>query len=121
MLTHTPYVSDTDVSKLERSIFLSFAPTLAFLDLYLFLCLEVALYNKVFKWSADVWDPERMDMAVHFAETTQVFRSLLPSPQEYCRHAPLQAHSSYKDTFGLYKLLTPLIRSILTVSILIFK
>ena len=81
MLTHTPYVSDTEVSKLKKSIFLSFAPTLAFLDLYPFLCLEVALYNTVFKWSVDMWAPERTDMAVHLAETTQVLRSLLPQAQ----------------------------------------
>ena len=62
---------------------LSFTPTLAFLDLYLFLCLEITLYSKVFtavggyKWASE----RTQNTVVCFAETMWVFCShLAPHP-----------------------------------------
>lgn len=61
MLTYTPCIGDIEVYKLKKKgLFLpivSFILTLAFLDFYLFHCLEITLYNKVFGGPVDMGGP----------------------------------------------------------------
>lgn len=132
MLTYISYISDLEVYELKKiGLFLStfsFISTLTFLDLYLFLCLEITCITGCSKvqmaggyarpvkvtghGGAFCWDHSGISFAP----------SPTPHPQDYYPHTPLHAHFYFKSTWsplGCTGFIT--IRPILIISIFIFK